>query len=263
MKIAILGTGKMGAAMASGLMRDGDRLWDLTLSNTTGTLPAALQAYALPCTRSNAEAVCGADVVILAVLPQQYPQVLGEIRDAARPGACLISIAPGYTLEKLNSLTDGRFQVVRAMPNTPALVGKGMIAVCRGAAVTDDAYAMALRLLGVLGQTETVLESQLNAVIGVSGSAPAYVYMFVDALADAGVLGGLHRDQAVRMAAQMLYGSAALLRETGRSPAELREMVCSPAGTTIEAVASLEDGGFRGAVIRAARAAMDKAKKMG
>ena len=126
------------------------------------------------------------------------------------------------------------------MPNTPALIGAGMIAVCRDARVSDDTFALAERVLSCLGQTEAVTEAQLDAVIGISGSAPAYVYMFVDALADAGVLGGLHRDQAVRMAAQMLYGSAALLKETGKSPAELREMVCSPAGTT-----------------------MDKAKKMG
>ena len=263
MKIAILGTGKMGAAMAKGLTRDGRSMWDLALTNTTGVLPESLRDLELYCTKSNTEAVIGADIVILAVLPQQYPGVLNEVRDAAQPGACLISIAPGYTLEKLNALTDGRFQVVRAMPNTPALICAGMIAVCRDARVSDDTFALAERVLSCLGQTEAVTEAQLDAVIGVSGSAPAYVYMFVDALADAGVLGGLHRDQAVRMAAQMLYGSAALLKETGKSPAELREMVCSPAGTTIDAVASLEDSGFRGAVIKAARAAMDKAKKMG
>ena len=262
MKIAVLGTGKMGAAMAKGLTREGRNACDMVLTNTTGILPDSLKELGLPCTRDNAEAVRGADVVILAVLPQQYPAVLAEIRDAAQPGACMISIAPGYTLEQLDDLTGGRFQLVRAMPNTPALVGEGMIAVCRGKGVTDEAFDLALRVLGALGQTETVSEAQLNAVIGISGSAPAYVYMFVDALADAGVLGGLHRSQAVRMAAQMLYGSAALLRETGKSPAELREMVCSPAGTTIEAVASLEDSGFRGAVIRAARAAMEKAQKM-
>ena len=263
MKIAVLGTGKMGAAMAKGLTRDGGRIWDIVLTNTTGRLPESLSGLELPCTNSNREAVIGADVVILAVLPQQYPDVLAEIRDAAEPGACLISIAPGYTLEKLNALTNGRFQIVRAMPNTPALIGEGMIALCRGEGVSDDTFELAGRVLSGLGRVETVKESQLNAVIGVSGSAPAYVYMFVDALADAGVLGGLHRDQAVRMAAQMLYGSAALLCETGKSPAELREMVCSPAGTTIEAVASLEESGFRGAVIKAAGKAMEKAKKMG
>ena len=127
----------------------------------------------------------------------------------------------------------------------------------------DEDAELVRSLFAALGSAQVMTEAQLDAVIGVSGSAPAYVYMFVDALADAGVLGGLHRDQAVRMAAQMLYGSAALLKETGKSPAELREMVCSPAGTTIEAVASLEESGFRGAVIKAAGKAMEKAKKMG
>ena len=263
MKIAILGTGKMGAAIARGLTRDGGTMWDLALTNTTGVLPDGLRGLDVPCMKSNAEAVAGADIVILAVLPQQYRKVLAEIRDAAKPGTCLISIAPGFTLESLNELTGRRFQIVRAMPNTPALIGEGMIAVCRGEGVSDETFDLARQVLGCLGQTEAVTEAQLNAVIGVSGSAPAYVYMFVDALADAGVLGGLHREQAVRIAAQMLYGSAALLRETGKSPAELREMVCSPAGTTIEAVASLEESGFRGAVIKAARAAMEKASRMG
>ena len=262
MKIAILGTGKMGAAMAKGMARSGEAGWNLVLTNTTGVLPESLADLALRCMKSNADAVSGADIIILAVLPQQYQAVIAEIRDAAQAGACLISIAPGYTLEKLTSLTGGRLQVIRAMPNTPALIGEGMIAVCRGANVKDETFDLAQRVLGVLGHTEAVSESQLNAVIGVSGSAPAYVYMFVDALADAGVLGGLHHSQAVRMAAQMLYGSAALLRESGKIPAELREMVCSPAGTTIEAVASLEESGFRGAVIKAARAAMEKASKM-
>ena len=162
----------MGAAMASGLMRDGDRLWDLTLSNTTGTLPAALQAYALPCTRSNAEAVCGADVMILAVLPQQYPQVLGEIRDAARPGACLISIAPGYTLEKLNSLTDGRFQIVRAMPNMPALVGEGITGYCPNGKVTDAQLALAVSVIKAFSEAEAVPETLMSVVTSVSGSSP-------------------------------------------------------------------------------------------
>ena len=263
MKIAILGTGKMGAAMAKGLATTDDSGIGLVLTNTSGRLPESLRGLDVPCTKDNAEAVRGADAVILAVLPQQYPAVLEEIRDAARPGTCLISIAPGYTLKKLADLTGGRFQVVRAMPNTPALIGEGMIAVCRDAGVTDEAFDLAKRLLGGLGLVEAVTEPQLNAVIGISGSAPAYVYMFADALADAGVLGGLHHSQAARMVAQMLYGSAALMRETGKSAAELREMVCSPAGTTIEAVASLEESAFRGAVIRAVRAAIQKAEKMG
>ena len=262
MKITILGTGKMGAAIAAGLAKHPEDGRELCLTNTTGRLPETLRAYGLACTCDNAAAVRNADLILLAVLPQQYPAVLREVREGGRDGACLISIAPGYTLDQLDRETGGRFQGVRAMPNTPALIGEGMIAVCRGAGVSDGAFALAERVLGVLGRTETVEERQLNAVIGISGSAPAYVYMFVDALADAGVLGGLHRDQAVRMVAQMLYGSAALLCETQKSPAELREMVCSPAGTTIEAVAALEDGGFRGTVIRAARAAMEKAAKM-
>ena len=253
----------MGSAIAAGLLRDRAADWSLCVTNTSGRLPENLEGTGLPCTSDNAAAIRDAEAVILAVLPQQYPEVLEQLRVSGRTGACLISIAPGYKLSRLREATDGRFQVVRAMPNTPSLIGEGMIALCRDGNVSDEAFSLAQRLMGVLGRTETVAERQLNAVIGISGSAPAYVYMFVDALADAGVLGGLHREQAVRMAAQMLYGSAALLRETGKSPAELREMVCSPAGTTIEAVAALEDRGFRATVIRAAGAAMEKAERMG
>ena len=263
MKITVLGTGKMGVAMVRGLIRKGTAPETLKLTNTSGRLPDALADTGVCCLKDNAAAVREADFIIMAVLPQQYPAVLEEICPAAREGACLISIAPGFKVERLNALTGGKLHIVRAMPNTPALVGEGMIAVCLNGAVPEAVFEQAKALLSALGQVETVSEAQLNAVIGISGSAPAYVYMFADALADAGVLGGLHRDQAARMVAQMLYGSAALLRESGRSAAELREMVCSPAGTTIEAVAALEEDAFRGTVIRAARAAMRKAEKMG
>ena len=153
--------------------------------------------------------------------------MLGDVSAASPDGACLLSIAPGYSVERLTALTGGRFSARQ--------------------------FEEAVSILSVLGQTEIIQESQLNAVIGISGSAPAYLFVFLDALADAGVLGGLHREQAVRMAVQTMLGAAELAKETALSPAELRDMVCSPAGTTIEAVAALEKNGLRSAVIEGNR----------
>jgi len=264
MKIAILGTGKMGSAIALGLLKnDPGAVRDLTVTNTTGTLPRELADSGIRCSNDNALAVSDKDLIIAAVLPQKLREVLRSIAGHVRKNACLVSIAPGHTLKALKEMTDGHMQVVRAMPNTPSLTGDGMIAVCTGPDTDKSALDAALFVLGTLGRTEVVEESQLNAVIAVSGSAPAYVYVFMDALMDAGVLGGLHRDQAMRMSAQMLYGAAQLMLKTGRTPADLKDMVCSPGGTTIEAVAALEKNGFRSAVIEAARAAMDKASRMG
>ena len=265
MKITIIGSGKMGCAMALGLMRAQPAgLEGLTMTNRTGNPPATLKDLTdIRWTKDNREACRNADFIVLAVLPQQYEEVLSDVSAAAPDGACLLSIAPGYSVERLTSLTGGRFSVVRAMPNTPAMIGRGMIAVCENPAVPSRQFEEAVSILSVLGQTEIIQESQLNAVIGISGSAPAYLFVFLDALADAGVLGGLHREQAVRMAVQTMLGAAELAKETALSPAELRDMVCSPAGTTIEAVAALEKNGLRSAVIEATRAAMEKADRMG
>lgn len=264
MKITIIGCGKMGCAMAGGLLRAG--LTDpenLIITNRSGKVPEALRGFpGLRLTTDN-RAACGeSDYILLAVLPQQYGEVLQDVREGARDGACLLSIAPGYSAEKIHDLTGRRFHVIRAMPNTPSVIGEGMIAVCEAPEVPKAQFDGALRLFSALGKTEVIREDQINAVIGVSGSAPAYFYVFLDALADAGVLGGLHRDQAIRLAEQTMLGCARLAAETGEHPAILRDMVCSPAGTTIEAVARLEECGFRSAVIQAAAAAMEKAGRM-
>ena len=264
MKVSIIGCGKMGQAMAQGLLRAGkvDPAL-LTMTNRSGKKPAFLAgAPAVRFLTDNGEACRDADFIVLAVLPQQYEEVLREVTLSAREGACLLSIAPGYSVEKLKRLTQNRLSVIRAMPNTPAVIGEGMIAVCESPDVPREQFEEALGLFSALGKTEVIREEQLNAVIGVSGSSPAYFFMFLDALADAGVLGGLHRDQAVRLAEQTMLGCARLALSGTEAPSVLKDMVCSPGGTTIEAVAELENSGFRSAVIRAARAAMEKADKM-
>ena len=265
MKVTIIGCGKMGCAMARGLLKARQvAVQDLVITNRSGTVPDALQGFSgLRCLTDNRAACRESDFILLAVLPQRYEEVLSEIRDAAPEGACLLSIAPGYSVRRITELTGNRFPVIRAMPNTPAVIGEGMIAVCENPAVPRKMFDEALELFSALGRTEVIREDQLNAVIGVSGSAPAYFYVFLDALADAGVLGGLHREQAIRLAEQTMLGCARLAIGEGEHPAKLKDMVCSPGGTTIEAVARLEECGFRNAVISAARAAMEKAGKMG
>ena len=264
MNVTIIGCGKMGCAMVRGLLKSGlVSAQDLVITNRSGSVPDALQGFSgLRFLTDNRAACRDSDFILLAVLPQRYGEVLAEIRDAAPEGACLLSIAPGYSIRKITELTENRFPVIRAMPNTPAVIGEGMIAVCENPAVPRKVFDEALTLFSALGRTEVIREEQLNAVIGVSGSAPAYFYVFLDALADAGVLGGLHREQAVRLAEQMMLGCARLAIATGEHPAALKDMVCSPGGTTIEAVAKLEECGLRNAVIQAARAAMEKAEKM-
>ena len=264
MNVTIIGCGKMGCAMARGLLKSGlVSAQDLVITNRSGTVPQALEGFSgLRFLTDNRAACADSDFILLAVLPQRYGEVLPEIRDAAREGACLLSIAPGYSVQQIAEMTGNRFRVIRAMPNTPAVIGEGMIAVCENPSVPEKVFGEALELFSALGRTEVIREDQLNAVIGVSGSAPAYFFVFLDALADAGVLGGLHREQAVRLAEQTMLGCARLAIGTGDSPSALRDMVCSPGGTTIEAVAKLEETGFRSAVIQAARAAMEKAEKM-
>jgi pyrroline-5-carboxylate reductase len=233
---------------------------------------------------SNVEAARRGDYVFLAVKPQVMSSVLEEIAPAlaARLGTggadggagvkagtggfkALVSMAAGWSIGKLRSLLErhgaGGVPVVRIMPNTPALVSKGMIALT--APAEFGALEELEGLLSAAGTVDRVEESYLDAVTGLSGSGPAFVYMFIEALADGGVKAGLPRDKALRYAAQTVLGSAAMVRETGRHPGELKDMVCSPAGTTIAGVAALERAAFRGAVMDAVEAAWRRAAELG
>jgi pyrroline-5-carboxylate reductase len=225
--------------------------------------------------------------VFLAVKPQVMPAVLEEIAPvlgarsggtgdgagkAGAPGAAgglkaLVSMAAGWTIGSIQSFLQrygaAGVPVVRIMPNTPALVGRGMIALSASAEVEAAALEELEGILSVAGVVDRAPESCLDAVTGLSGSGPAFVYMFIEALADGGVKAGLPRDKALAYAAQTVLGSAAMLRETGRHPGELKDMVTSPAGTTIAGVAALERAGFRGAVMDAVEAAWRRAVELG
>lgn len=184
-----------------------------------------------------------AEVLILSVKPQFYADAIAEIRDCIRDDQLVITIAPGKTLSWLEEQFGKRVKIVRTMPNTPALVGEGMTAACVNQYVTEEEKAYALKILDSFGKVELVPEHLIDAVVAVSGSSPAYVFMFIEAMADAAVAEGMPRTQAYEFAAQAVYGSAKMVLETGKHPGELKDMVCSPAGTTIEAVRILEKKG--------------------
>jgi len=268
MKITFIGLGNMATAMVGGIIKAGlvekEDICGFDISEAARKQAKA--TFGIGLGTDNKNAIDGADVVILAIKPQVAAAVLAEIKDSLAPDAIIVSIMAGKSIawiaEQLRGANASPTQpkIVRAMPNLPALVGEGMSGVCRSAAVSDVEMDKALRLLESFGRAEEIPETLIDAVIGVSGSAPAYVFIFIEALADAGVAAGMMREQAYRFASQAIIGSARMLQEGTGHPGELKDMVCSPGGTTIEAVKVLEEKGFRSAVIAAALAAVEKSK---
>ena len=185
-----------------------------------------------------------------------------EIRDLVGEDTLVVSIAAGQTLANIGHLFGKNIRLVRSMPNTPALVLEGAAGICFAPTVTEDDKKLVMELFSSFGVAREVPESLMDAVIGVSGSSPAYVFMFIEAMADAAVAAGMPRAQAYELAAQSVLGSAKMVLETGKHPGELKDMVCSPKGTTIEAVRVLEEKGFRSAVIEAVGACIKKAGEM-
>jgi pyrroline-5-carboxylate reductase len=196
------------------------------------------------------------------VKPDQVAGVLGEISPALGSNHLVISIAAGVTLSRLESCVPAGIRVIRVMPNTPALVGESASAFAHGTHATPHDSEIARKLLGSVGLVLEVKEKLLDAVTGVSGSGPAYAFLMIEALADGGVAAGLPRDIAQKLAAQTLLGAARMVLETGQHPGVLKDAVCSPGGTTIEAMHELEKGGVRAALMTAVRAAADKARKL-
>ena len=188
--------------------------------------------------------------------------MITEIRDTVSGSQIIVSIAPGKSIETITRCFGKNVKLIRTMPNTPAMVGAGVTAVCPCDAVSDEELKKVCALFEACGTTEIMPERLIDAVPAISGSSPAYVFMFIEALADGAVRDGIPRQQAYRLAAQAVLGSAKMVLETGRHPGDLKDMVCSPAGTTIEAVAALEKEGFRNAVLAGMKACSDKTKEM-
>lgn len=263
-KIAFIGSGNMAGAIIRGILAKGLAAPEQIMA--TGRhetkLAALKEELHIRVTTDNKEAAAFADVLFLAVKPGVFPEVIKEIQKKRNPEGLVISIAAGQTIKGIEEMFGGGIRLLRVMPNTPAMVGAGMASISPNELAGQEDVALAEEIFNSIGRCEVVDEGLMDAVIGVSGSSPAYVYMFIEALADAAVMGGMARAQAYRFAAQAVYGSAKMVLETGRHPGELKDMVCSPAGTTIAAVAELEKQGFRKAVIEGTRACMEKSKEM-
>ena len=264
MKIGFIECGNMASAMIGGILRQGIFSKDeIIVSNLTEEGRARSEkALGVVTTLDNNEIVRSAKTVVLAVKPQFYEEVLTEVHDSLTTEHTIIGIAPGKTLAWLEEKCEQPLKVVRLMPNTPAQVGAGMTGACVNDRVTEEDLDQILAITNSFGRTEVVPERLMDAVSAVSGCSPAYVFMFIEAMADAAVAQGMPRKQAYQFAAQAVLGSAKLLLETGMHPGELKDMVCSPAGTTIEGVRILEKNGFRSAVFEALQGAADKGKKM-
>lgn len=262
MKIGFIGCGNMASAIIKGILGQGELSGENVIaSDRTGKGTKKMQQeFGIQVTKSNAEVAAFADVVFLAVKPQFLEEVLTEIAPSVKENQLYISIAPGKTLAWLEEHLGKGTKIVRTMPNTPAMVGAGMTAMCVNSYVTEEESKLAQKLLNSCGLTELVPENMIDVVVGVSGSSPAYVFMFIEAMADAAVADGMPRAQAYRFAAQAVMGSAKLMLETEKHPGELKDMVCSPGGTTIEAVRVLEEKGLRSAVFEAQKACVAKAK---
>lgn len=279
MKLGFIGSGKMATALAQGVVNaglcapadiivsDAHRATAENLAKTIGARAAA----------NNVDTVATSDVVILAVKPGDaisalqslgHGPVESTMKWAWKGGdsenqKLLLSIVAGLPLEKLEAAAGPGFRVVRAMPNTPALIMKGATGFARGSKATEEDAAVAAKIFGSAGVALEVKESLLDAVTGLSGSGPAYVYTVIEALADGGVLMGLPRDLALRLAAQTVAGAAEMVLQSGTHPGVLRDQVTSPGGTTIAGLEALENRGLRGALITAVRAATERSKELG
>jgi len=263
--IGFLGAGRMATALARGFVNTGIVRGGQIFASDV--VPAACKSFgastgARVCA-SNREVLKNASVIFLAVKPQQAAEALAEIGPDFTPRHLLISIAAGLTLTRLEASLPGKARVIRVMPNTPALVGASASGFARGKHATKSDAALTQRLLSAVGVAAEVKEPLLDAVTGLSGSGPAYVYQFIEALSDGGVAAGLPRDLATRLAAQTVLGAARMVLETGEHPGALKDAVTSPGGTTIEGIHELEKGKLRGTVMNAVRAATEKARKLG
>ena len=264
-RLAIIGTGAMGSAFAEGVISSGLlQPGQLTMADVDASrlkdLAARLGAATAP---DNAAAVRGAEIVLLAVKPATVTHVLGEIAGAVDHRALIVSIAAGVKLETIESCLPDNVAVIRAMPNTCVRIGAGAIGFSCGESVTQKQARAAKAIFDAVGLSFQVPEKLLNAVTGLSGSGPAYVYLTIEALSDAGVRVGLPRDISLALASQTVLGAARMVLEKGEHPARLKDQVTSPGGTTIAGLDALERAGFRSALMEAVKAATRRADELG
>ncbi len=263
-KVAVLGAGKLGGMLLQALLREGL----LSKKLTRATMRHAEKARALAqklgidVGTDNAKAVAGADIIFVCVKPQTVQEVVEEIRPHVAPGALLISVAASVSTAQIENVLGNNIAVVRAMPNTPCALGAGMTGLCKGRYVKPDEIALACSFFELVGRTVVVDEKHMDAVTGLSASGPAFIYIILESLAEAGVKVGLPREVATLLASQMTMGSAKMVLETGDHPAQLKDSVTTPAGCTIDGILELEEGKLRVTLIKAVVKATQRAREL-
>lgn len=265
MKIGFIGVGNMASAIIKGIIDakivDSGNIFASDLDNEK---LKKLKELGVRISQSNLDLVCDSDIIIVAVKPNVYPSVLKEMAGVdGIQNKIIVSIAPGLSIQFLKSFFKCSVKIVRTMPNTPALIGEGMTVTCYQEPVTQEEFKMVNHIFRSVGAVETMSEKHMNQVVAVNGSSPAYVYMMIEAMADAAVMRGIPRNVAYTLAAQSVAGAAKMVLETGEHPGKLKDMVCSPGGTTIQAVYQLEKSGFRSALMKAMEKCTEKAIELG
>lgn len=252
-KIGFIGSGNMAKAMIGGIVKSGVVNSNMITASDTNenALNIVSKEFNINTTIDSREVVKNSDIVVVAVKPNVYDTVLESVKDLIDDRKIVVTIAAGKTIKSIENIIGKDKKIIRTMPNTPALVNEGMSALCKNDNINCEELNLVKTIFESFGKAEIVGEFLIDAVIGASGSAPAYVFMFIEAIADATVSAGMPRNQAYTFAAQAVMGAAKMLLETGKHPGELKDMVCSPGGTTIEAVKTLEVEGFRSSVIKA------------
>ncbi|MBM4054335.1 MAG: pyrroline-5-carboxylate reductase [Planctomycetes bacterium] len=264
-KIGFIGGGKMAEALCKGIIKAG-------LSNGNNMIASDVlsercrllkEETGIQTTQNNHDVTAFADIIILAVKPQILGEALNDMKKDIMPRHLVISIAAGIPLRYIESKLQENVRIIRVMPNTPCLIASSATAFALGKHATENDGKLAYNIFNAVGKVFRLEEKYLDAVTGLSGSGPAYVYMFIEALSDGGLKMGLPREIATTLAAQTVLGAAKMVLETGQHPAQLKDAVASPGGTTIEGISKLEEGGLRAAIINAVESAALKSKKLG
>lgn len=264
MKLGFIGCGNMASAIMSGIISNGIiEAKDIVGADVFAPSREKVKSsLGIEVAANNREVVEKTDIFVLSIKPQFYADVIAEIKDSVKKNQIVVTLAPGKTLAWLEEQFGKAVKIVRTMPNTPAMVQEGMTAACANAYVAPEELEMVCNILKGFGEVEVVPEKLIDAVVAVSGSSPAYVFMMIEAMADAAVKEGMPRTQAYKFAAKAVMGSAKMVLETGIHPSELKDMVCSPGGTTIEAVKVLETKGFRSALMDAMEACANRSREL-
>nr|XP_011451949.2 pyrroline-5-carboxylate reductase 2 [Crassostrea gigas] len=264
MTIGFIGAGRMAQAMSRGFISKGVvKPHKIMASDTVPQMLDCIKEQGIRISRSNLEIVENSDLIIIAVKPHVVSPILQEVSSKVTREKLFLSIAAGVTLETLEKNLPSQTRVIRAMPNTPALVQTGATVIAPGSSVLQGDRELIQGLFRTIGICEVGTEEQLDAVTGLSGSGPAYGFLAIESLADGGVKMGLPRDLAQKLAAQTLLGAAKMVLESGKHPGQLKDEVCSPGGTTIAAIHKLEETGFRSSLITAVETATNRAKELG